>query len=58
MNLLRVVIIGVEETPYHDSLFFFYLHFPSDYPTQYIADKWLMILYLPNIMLFLLDSKI
>ncbi|KAH6764279.1 ubiquitin-conjugating enzyme 25 [Perilla frutescens var. hirtella] len=32
MDLLRAVIIGAEGTPYHDGLFFFDVHFPSNYP--------------------------
>ncbi|KAK2369480.1 putative ubiquitin-conjugating enzyme E2 [Trifolium repens] len=32
MDLMRVVIIGAEGTPYHDGLFFFDVLFPSDYP--------------------------
>ncbi|CAI8593123.1 unnamed protein product [Vicia faba] len=32
MNLMRVVIIGAERTPYHDGLFFFDIFFPSGYP--------------------------
>ncbi|XP_076904741.1 uncharacterized protein LOC143560297 [Bidens hawaiensis] len=32
MDLLRVVIIGAEGTPYHDGLFFFDVCFPSTYP--------------------------
>ncbi|KAI4321872.1 hypothetical protein MLD38_035203 [Melastoma candidum] len=33
MDLLRAVIVGAEGTPYHDGLFFFDIHFPSDYPS-------------------------
>nr|GEX54680.1 hypothetical protein [Tanacetum cinerariifolium] len=32
MDLLRVVIIGAEGTPYHDGLFFFDVCFPNNYP--------------------------
>ncbi|XP_027919315.1 putative ubiquitin-conjugating enzyme E2 38 [Vigna unguiculata] len=32
MELLRVVIIGPQGTPYHDGLFFFDCLFPSNYP--------------------------
>ncbi|KAJ1381505.1 Ubiquitin-conjugating enzyme E2 [Sesbania bispinosa] len=32
LDLLRVVIIGAEGTPYHDGLFFFDVFFPSGYP--------------------------
>ncbi|XP_026458143.1 putative ubiquitin-conjugating enzyme E2 38 [Papaver somniferum] len=32
MDLLRAVIVGAAETPYHDGLFFFDVHFPSEYP--------------------------
>ncbi|KAJ6845458.1 putative ubiquitin-conjugating enzyme E2 25 [Iris pallida] len=32
MDLLRAVIIGPAGTPYHDGLFFFDFHFPTDYP--------------------------
>ena len=31
MDLLRAVIVGAAETPYQDGLFFFDIHFPSDY---------------------------
>ncbi|XP_057957343.1 probable ubiquitin-conjugating enzyme E2 24 [Malania oleifera] len=34
IDLLRAAIIGAAGTPYHDSLFFFDLAFPSDYPNQ------------------------
>ncbi|GJR54925.1 ubiquitin-conjugating enzyme family protein, partial [Tanacetum coccineum] len=34
MDLLRVVIIGPEGTPYHDGLFFFDLFFPNTYPKR------------------------
>lgn len=34
IDLLRAVIVGSAGTPYHDSLFFFDLAFPSDYPNQ------------------------
>lgn len=34
MDLLRAVIIGPAETPYHDGLFFFDIVLPSDYPNQ------------------------
>ncbi|GJY11881.1 putative ubiquitin-conjugating enzyme E2 38 [Tanacetum coccineum] len=32
MDLLRATIIGAEDTPYHDGLFFFDVCFPSTYP--------------------------
>ncbi|KAI3837442.1 hypothetical protein MKW92_002589 [Papaver armeniacum] len=32
MDLLRAVIVGAAETPYHDGLFFFDIHYPSEYP--------------------------
>ncbi|KAI3876598.1 hypothetical protein MKX03_013300 [Papaver bracteatum] len=32
MDLLRAVIVGEAETPYHDGLFFFDIHYPSEYP--------------------------
>ncbi|XP_026381131.1 putative ubiquitin-conjugating enzyme E2 38 [Papaver somniferum] len=32
MDLLRAAIVGAAETPYHDGLFFFDIHFPSEYP--------------------------
>ncbi|PWA57290.1 ubiquitin-conjugating enzyme/RWD-like protein [Artemisia annua] len=32
MDLLRAVIVGPRETPYHNGLFFFDVCFPSDYP--------------------------
>jgi len=32
MDLLRAVIVGASGTPYHDGLFFFDFHFPSEYP--------------------------
>ncbi|KAE9601501.1 hypothetical protein Lal_00040667 [Lupinus albus] len=31
-DLMRAVIVGAEDTPYHDGLFFFDIEFPSDYP--------------------------
>ncbi|KAI9197033.1 hypothetical protein LWI28_029209 [Acer negundo] len=34
IDLLRAVIIGAQGTPYHDSLFFFDIAFPSGYPTN------------------------
>ncbi|GJS86119.1 ubiquitin-conjugating enzyme 25 [Tanacetum coccineum] len=34
MDLLRAVIVGVKETPYHDGLFFFDIHFPKKYPDK------------------------
>ncbi|XP_074375375.1 putative ubiquitin-conjugating enzyme E2 38 [Apium graveolens] len=33
MDLLRAVIIGPTGTPYHDGLFVFDIHFPSNYPS-------------------------
>ncbi|KAK1370464.1 Ubiquitin-conjugating enzyme 25 [Heracleum sosnowskyi] len=33
MDLLRAVIIGPTGTPYHDGLFVFDVHFPSNYPS-------------------------
>lgn len=32
MDLLRAVIVGAAGTPYQDGLFFFDIHFPSEYP--------------------------
>ncbi|XP_026381142.1 probable ubiquitin-conjugating enzyme E2 25 [Papaver somniferum] len=32
MYLLRVVIVGEAETPYHDGLFFFNIRYPAEYP--------------------------
>ena len=32
MDLLRSVIVGAAGTPYQDGLFFFDIHFPSEYP--------------------------
>ncbi|XP_027064822.1 putative ubiquitin-conjugating enzyme E2 38 [Coffea arabica] len=32
MDLLRAVIVGPQGTPYHDGLFVFDVHFPSNYP--------------------------
>ena len=32
IDLLRAVIVGAADTPYHDGLFFFDIQFPSDYP--------------------------
>ncbi|KAI3921466.1 hypothetical protein MKW98_013400 [Papaver atlanticum] len=32
MDLLRAVIVGAAGTPYHDGLFFFDIHYPSEYP--------------------------
>ncbi|KAH7651710.1 Ubiquitin-protein ligase protein [Dioscorea alata] len=32
MDILRAVIIGPDETPYHDGLFFFDIQFPANYP--------------------------
>eukprot|EP00253_Pinus_taeda_P022848 PITA_22848 len=32
MDLLRGVIVGAAGTPYQDGLFFFDIHFPSEYP--------------------------
>jgi ubiquitin-protein ligase len=34
MDLLRACIVGAEGTPYHDSLFFFDIFFPPDYPHE------------------------
>lgn len=34
MDLLRASIIGAPGTPYHDSLFFFDIFLPSDYPFE------------------------
>ncbi|WOK91481.1 ubiquitin-conjugating enzyme E2 38 [Canna indica] len=34
MDILRVAIVGPAGTPYHDGLFFFDIHFPSNYPDQ------------------------
>ncbi|ESW20156.1 hypothetical protein PHAVU_006G185400 [Phaseolus vulgaris] len=34
MDLMRAAIVGVSGTPYHDGLFFFDIHFPSEYPSQ------------------------
>lgn len=34
MDLLRACIIGAAGTPYHDSLFFFDIFFPADYPHE------------------------
>ncbi|XP_078169326.1 phosphate 2 [Carex rostrata] len=34
MDLLRACIIGAAGTPYHDSLFFFDIFFPVDYPHE------------------------
>ncbi|KAI3876596.1 hypothetical protein MKX03_013298 [Papaver bracteatum] len=33
MDLLRAVIVGAAETPYHDGLFFFDVYYPSEYPS-------------------------
>ncbi|KXG31481.1 putative ubiquitin-conjugating enzyme E2 38 [Sorghum bicolor] len=33
MDLLRAAIIGPKGTPYHDGLFFFDVHIPSNYPS-------------------------
>ncbi|KAK3159633.1 hypothetical protein QOZ80_1BG0049080 [Eleusine coracana subsp. coracana] len=33
MDLLRAAIVGPKGTPYHDGLFFFDVHFPSNYPS-------------------------
>jgi ubiquitin-conjugating enzyme E2 O len=32
MDLHRAVIIGEAGTPYQDGLFFFDIHFPTEYP--------------------------
>ena len=32
MDLLRAVIVGPADTPYHDGLFVFDVHFPPTYP--------------------------
>jgi ubiquitin-conjugating enzyme E2 O len=34
MDLLRVVMVGASETPYHHGLFFFDLQLPSSYPAE------------------------
>ncbi|XP_027932121.1 probable ubiquitin-conjugating enzyme E2 24 [Vigna unguiculata] len=34
MDLMRAAIVGVSGTPYHDGLFFFDIHFPSQFPSQ------------------------
>ncbi|WCJ44713.1 Ubiquitin-conjugating enzyme family protein [Euphorbia peplus] len=34
IDLMRAVIIGAMGTPYHDSLFFFDIAFPTSYPSQ------------------------
>lgn len=34
VDLLRAAIVGARGTPYHDGLFFFDIHFPSDYPAH------------------------
>ncbi|XXG67648.1 hypothetical protein AAC387_Pa06g0943 [Persea americana] len=34
IDLMRAVIVGPAETPYHDGLFFFDIFFPPDYPAQ------------------------
>jgi ubiquitin-conjugating enzyme E2 O len=34
MDLLMTCIVGAEGTPYHDSLFFFDILFPLDYPPK------------------------
>ncbi|TXG71578.1 hypothetical protein EZV62_000157 [Acer yangbiense] len=41
INLLRAVIIGAQGTPYHDSLFFFDIVFPSNYPTNPLQREFL-----------------
>lgn len=33
MDLLRAVIVGAKQTPYHDGLFVFDFYMPPDYPT-------------------------
>ncbi|EEE54171.1 hypothetical protein OsJ_00986 [Oryza sativa Japonica Group] len=35
IDLLRAAIVGPAETPYHDGLFFFDVHFPSEYPQSH-----------------------
>ncbi|XP_077236299.1 putative ubiquitin-conjugating enzyme E2 38 [Tasmannia lanceolata] len=34
LDLMRAAIVGADETPYHDNLFFFDIFFPSNYPTS------------------------
>jgi ubiquitin-conjugating enzyme E2 O len=34
MDLLTTRIVGADGTPYHDSLFFFDILFPPDYPPE------------------------
>ena len=33
MDLLRVAVVGPDNTPYHNGLFFFDIRLPPDYPS-------------------------